>query len=156
MLENMSMACSVSRKTPVSRPNVLYVEITLNMTRLWITNNNIYMYFIIMFLFLTEYYNHIISTECRIYASVIWVNIILGDGLSPIWCQAITWTNAALFSNGAMETNVSEIRIKIQKFSFMKMLLKMSSAKMAAILSRVGGWVYNCNSIGRGNRCEFK
>ena len=37
-------------------------------------------------------------------------------------------------------TNLSEILIKIQNFSFTKMYLKMPSAKMAAILSK-GRWV---------------
>ena len=30
----------------------------------------------------------------------IFVNIGLGDGLSPVRCQAITWTNADLFQLG--------------------------------------------------------
>ena len=42
--------------------------------------------------------------------------------------QAITWTNAAL-STGPLGTNLSDIRIRIYKFSFIKMCLKGSSAK---------------------------
>ena len=43
--------------------------------------------------------------------------------------QAIIWTNVELFPIGPSRTNFSEIQIKIQNFSFMKMHLKMSSAK---------------------------
>ena len=43
--------------------------------------------------------------------------------------QAITWTNADKLSIRLLGTNFSQIRIEIRKFSFMKMHLKMSSAK---------------------------
>ena len=76
----------------------------------------------------------------HIYASVNWVCIGSDNGLSPVRRQAITWTNTDLLSIGALGTNLNEIRIKIQNFSFMKMHLKLSSAKPAAILSR-GRWV---------------
>ena len=59
-----------------------------------------------------------------------------GNGLSPVWRQAITWTNAHLLSIGPLGTNFNEIRITMQNFSFNKMHLKIVSAKMAAILSR--------------------
>ena len=36
------------------------------------------------------------STEYRIYASVNWVNIGSGNGLSPIRSQAFIWTNVDL------------------------------------------------------------
>ena len=62
-----------------------------------------------------------------IYASVKWVSIGSGNGLSPIRCQAITWTNADLLSIGPLGTNFSDIWIKCN-FSFMKMYLKMLSA----------------------------
>ena len=52
-----------------------------------------------------------------------------GNGLSPVLHQAITWTNADLLSIGPLGTNFIEIWIKIQKFSFLKMPLKMLSAK---------------------------
>ena len=64
------------------------------------------------------------------------------NGLSPIRRQAIISTNAGLFSIGPLGTNFSEILIKIQNFSITKIHLKISSAKMSAILSR-GRWV-NC------------
>ena len=51
------------------------------------------------------------------------------NGLSPGWRQAIIWTNAAIFLIGTLGTNFSEILIKIQIFSFMKMHLKISSVK---------------------------
>ena len=65
----------------------------------------------------------------REYASVNWVSIGSGNGLSPVRRQAITWTNAGLLSFGPLGTNFSEMRIKIQDFSFTKAHLKMSSAK---------------------------
>ena len=41
-----------------------------------------------------------------------------GNGLWPLWHQAITWTNAGLFSIRSLGTNFSEIRIGILSFSF--------------------------------------
>ena len=52
-----------------------------------------------------------------IYALVNCVNIGSGNGLSPIWGLAITWTNADLLSIGTVGTNLSEIWIKIRRFS---------------------------------------
>ena len=65
-----------------------------------------------------------------------WARIFSGNGLLPARRQAITWNNADLLSIGPIGTNFSEIWIEIQHFSFMKVHLKLSSAKMAAILSR--------------------
>ena len=69
-----------------------------------------------------------------------WINIGSGNGLSPDWHQAITWTNAALLSIIPLRTNYSEIWINIQNFSFMINALENAVCKMAAILSR-GRWV---------------
>ena len=55
--------------------------------------------------------------------SVNWVCIGSGNGLSPIWHQAIIWTSTGLLSIGPSGTNFSEILTKIQKFSFTKMHL---------------------------------
>ena len=71
----------------------------------------------------------------RIYVSVNRVDIGSDNGLSPIWHQAIIWTNAGLLSIECFGTNFSEILIKIQLFLFMKMHQKISSAKMADIMS---------------------
>ena len=68
--------------------------------------------------------------------SVNWVSVGLGNGLSPVWRQAITWTNAGLLSIGPLGTNFSGIQIKIQNFSLIKMYFEMLSAKLAATLSR--------------------
>ena len=75
--------------------------------------------------------DEVISLYCRIYASVNWVSTGSGNGLLPIRRQAITWTNADLFSIRYLGTKFSEIRFKIQNIS---LHLKMSSAKMAAAL----------------------
>ena len=64
------------------------------------------------------------SPKDRIYASANWVSIGSGNGLSPVRCQAITWTNADLLSIGLLGTTFSEIRIGILSFSFKKMQLK--------------------------------
>ena len=44
---------------------------------------------------------------------------------SLLLCQAITWTSAGLLSIWPLATNLSEIWIETQNFSFMKMHLKM-------------------------------
>ena len=49
------------------------------------------------------------------------VNVGSNNGLSPIRCQAITWTNVGLLSIGLLGTNFSEIQIGT---SFTKMRLK--------------------------------
>ena len=53
----------------------------------------------------------------------------LDNGLSPGRRQAIIWTNAGLLLIRPLESNFSEILIKIHTFSFKKIHLKMSSAK---------------------------
>ena len=63
-----------------------------------------------------------------IYASINWVIIDPGNGLSSAQRQAITWTNAGLLSIGLVEMYFSEIWIWILSFLFKKMHLKMSSA----------------------------
>ena len=60
----------------------------------------------------------LISPWCRIFASVNWVHIGSGNGLSPVRGQAITWTNADLLSVELPGTNFSEIWIGILSFSF--------------------------------------
>ena len=56
-------------------------------------------------------------------------NIGSDNGLSPGRRQAIIWTNAGISLIGPLRTNLNEILIGIQTFSFKKMHLKMSSAK---------------------------
>ena len=51
------------------------------------------------------------------------------NGLSYGRHQAIIWTNAGILLIKPVETNFSEILIGIQRFSFKKSHLKMSSAK---------------------------
>ena len=52
------------------------------------------------------------------------------NGLSPDRRQAIIWTNAGILLIGPTGTNFSEILIEILRFSFKKMRLKVSSAKL--------------------------
>ena len=62
-------------------------------------------------------------------------NIGSGNGLTPVRCQAITWTNTDLLLITPVATNFSEILIKIQQFSFKKMHVKNAVCGKAAILS---------------------
>ena len=62
---------------------------------------------------------------------VIKLTIIGSDnGLSPGRRQAIIWTNAGILLIRPLGTNFSEILIEIHTFSFKKMHLKLSSAKL--------------------------
>ena len=71
----------------------------------------------------------LIQAKWCIYVSAKYGTIGADNGLSLVWCQAITWTNSDILSIRPLRTNFSEIWIKIQNFSFMKTHLKMSSAK---------------------------
>ena len=51
------------------------------------------------------------------------------DGLSPVRCQAIIWTNDGVLLIKPLGTNYSEILIEMQTLSCKKMHLKMSSGK---------------------------
>ena len=64
-----------------------------------------------------------------IYASVNWVIIGSGNGLSPLRHEATTWLNAKIIVNWNPETKFTHILIEIETFPFKKMHLKMSSAK---------------------------
>ena len=71
------------------------------------------------------------------------------NGLSRGRRQAIIWTSAGILLIGSLGTNISEILIRIQTFSFKKMLLKMSSAKWRPfclglnVLTTGNAWVRN-------------
>ena len=56
-------------------------------------------------------------------------SIVLGNGLPPDRRQIITWTNTGWLSTGPLGTHFSDIRIKIQNFSFKKLHMKMLSSK---------------------------
>ena len=68
----------------------------------------------------------LIETEWHIYASVVEAIIGSDNGLSPIWRHAIISTNVGIFVNWNLGTNLIEILIEIQTFSFKKMHLKTS------------------------------
>ena len=61
--------------------------------------------------------------------SMNWVSTSSDNGLSPVRRLAVTWTNTDMFSIGLWKTNFSEIWIKMLNLSFMKMILKILSAK---------------------------
>ena len=77
------------------------------------------------------HYSFFIEVEWRIevYESANWVIIGSDDGLWPLRCQAIIWTNVGVLWIGLWGTNFSEIGIKIRRYLFKKIHLKMSSAK---------------------------
>ena len=73
------------------------------------------------------------------------------NGLSPGQRQAIIWTNARILLIRSLGTNFDEMLTKILTFSFMKMHLKVSSAKWRPFLSRpqcVNEWVVFHTSVG--------
>ena len=84
------------------------------------------------------------------------------NGLSPGRRQAIIWINDGILLIRPIGTNFSEILMGNQTFSFMKMHLKMSSARWRPFylgLSVLIGVLYLCpvfNSLSlRRNRCHF-
>ena len=60
-------------------------------------------------------------------ASLILILIGSGNGLSPVWHQAIPWTNDDLLSIQLVETNFNENLIKIQLYLLEKIHMKMSA-----------------------------
>ena len=64
---------------------------------------------------------------------MIWVIIGSGNGLAPIWGQAITWTNAELSLIDHIWCNHSAFRIKIQTFSKKEVLLRVAFFKIQQI-----------------------
>ena len=51
------------------------------------------------------------------------------NGWSPVWCHAIIRTNVGLLFIGPFKTNFGDSFIKIQQFSYIKLVLKMSFAE---------------------------
>ena len=73
------------------------------------------------------------------------------NGLSPGRRQAIIWNNAGILLIRTLGTNSNEILREIHTFSFKKMHLKMSSAKMSAMLS-LPQWVkLSCGDLSNMN-----
>ena len=60
----------------------------------------------------------------RIYAQMDWAIICLGNNLSPVQRQAITWINAGVVSIGVLGTNFNQIWIGVLLFSFKIIHLK--------------------------------
>ena len=67
------------------------------------------------------------------YMSVDKTTVASNNGLSPVRHWAIIWTNTGLLLIGPLGTNVSDIGIKIQQFSYKN--FENVVCKMAAILS---------------------
>ena len=76
---------------------------------------------------------------------VVKLTIIGSDnGLSPGRRQAIIWTNDGMLLIGTLGTNFSEIRIKIQNFSFENVV-----CEMASILPRGDELIYSVEAATR-------
>ena len=79
----------------------------------------------------------------------------LDNGLSPGRRQAIIWTNAGILLIRLLGTNFNEMFIEILTFSFMKMRLKVSSAKWRPfclglnVLNQVGAFF--CHRASHGD-----
>ena len=76
-------------------------------------------------------YSHIKGQKCRNGL------ICLGsdNGMSPVPCQAISWTSAVLLLIGPLGTNFGEILIKLQQFSFKNMYFEMFSNFLSCSLN---------------------
>ena len=59
----------------------------------------------------------LIEAERLIYTEVNQDILSSNSSLSPLWCQAIIWTNTGLFSIGPMETNVKKLNQNSNHFS---------------------------------------
>ena len=70
-----------------------------------------------------------------------------GSGLVQLMSCRLIWTNAGILLTGPLETNFSEVRIKKQNFSFMKIHLKMSSGNWRPFCP--GGYELNPDQSGR-------
>ena len=68
------------------------------------------------------------------------------NGLVPVWCQAIIYTSAGVFSIGSLRTIFSGILIIIQRFSFRKIHLKcclQNDAHFCLGLNVLTEWYWN-------------
>ena len=66
----------------------------------------------------------ILYIKCCIYVPGKWGGIGLGNGLLPVWCQAINWTNASLLSTGLPEWISVKIKSEFYYFHSRKWLWK--------------------------------
>ena len=71
--------------------------------------------------------------------------VVSDNGLSPGRRQAIIWTNAGILLIRLLGINFNEMLIEILTFSFMKMRLKVSSAK----------WRPFCLSLNVLTKCDI-
>ena len=81
------------------------------------------------------------------------ITIVSDNGLSPVWRQAIMWTNAGILLIGPLGINFSDILIEIHIFSFEKIHLKMSYAKanqwhyMVVMVTQIAGEKTVCSPV---------
>ena len=67
----------------------------------------------------------------------------------------MSWTNADLLANWLVESSFNEVRIKKQKFSFMKMHLEMSSAKWRSFCRPRRRWILAFNVRGPSHDIDY-
>ena len=92
----------------------------------------------------------LIDAEWRRYASVKHTIIASDICLSPFWCQAIIWTNAAILSIRHRRTYFSEFLFKIQKLSFKDINLKMLSVEWRPFCLGLNMLIYLNHSSSNG------
>ena len=76
---------------------------------------------------------HCCTTSDSIWYHETWLNIGWCNGLSPVWCQAITSANADILLTGLSETILSDILIKL-KIVIQENAFENAVCKMPAIL----------------------
>ena len=74
-------------------------------------------------------------THCGLIMHICGSKLRYRDGLSPVQCQTITWTNADLLSINCLRTNLSELSTKIDKYYLKKKNTFENACKMSAICS---------------------
>ena len=72
----------------------------------------------------------------------IWQNIGSGNGLAPIWCQAITWTNVDLLSIGLWGTNSVKLNPKYNHFHSRNCIWICQSTKQLPFWSGLNSYAY--------------
>ena len=112
-----------------------YPRIGADRDLLWIWNNFIWIpsihWLLVMLWCVIDIRHHYLTHWGRVTHICVGNLTIIGsdNGLSPGRHQAIIWTNAGILLIGPLGTNFNEMLIEILTFSFMKMRLKVSSAK---------------------------
>ena len=77
-------------------------------------------------------------------ASWIWVKVGSGNGLFPVWCQAITWNYAVLLSTGPIGVNLTLSEICIKNFHSRKCIRKCNLHNVGHLCLGLNMWNLIC------------